>query len=117
MPTLVSFAFLTFGIILVAESSLAFLSLSVQAPSPQTWRQIPTVWPRPANQALGTSQTPTAQAAAPAANMAASRRELTASRLLGEGAAKPSSAAVASRSMAKPVPVPAPAPKGHSRAS
>lgn len=39
MPTLVSFAFLTFGIILVAESSLAFLSLSVQAPS-ITWGSI-----------------------------------------------------------------------------
>lgn len=39
MPTLVSFAFLTFGIILVAESSLAFLSLSVQAPN-ITWGSI-----------------------------------------------------------------------------
>ena len=39
MPTLVSFAFLTFGIVLVAESSLAFLSLSVQAPS-ITWGSI-----------------------------------------------------------------------------
>ena len=39
MPTLVSFAFLTFGIILVAESSLAFLSLSVEPPS-ITWGSI-----------------------------------------------------------------------------
>jgi peptide/nickel transport system permease protein len=39
MPTLVSFAFLTFGIILVAESSLAFLSLSVEAPN-ITWGSI-----------------------------------------------------------------------------
>jgi len=39
MPTLVSFAFLTFGIILVAESSLAFLALSVEAPS-ITWGSI-----------------------------------------------------------------------------
>ena len=39
MPTLVSFAFLTFGIVLVAESSLAFLSLSVQAPN-ITWGSI-----------------------------------------------------------------------------
>jgi peptide/nickel transport system permease protein len=39
MPTLVSFAFLTFGIILVAESSLSFLGLSVQAPA-ITWGSI-----------------------------------------------------------------------------
>jgi peptide/nickel transport system permease protein len=39
MPTLVSFAFLTFGIVLVAESSLAFLSLSVEAPT-ITWGSI-----------------------------------------------------------------------------
>lgn len=39
MPTLVSFAFLTFGIILVAESSLAFLGLSVEAPN-ITWGSI-----------------------------------------------------------------------------
>jgi len=39
MPTLVSFAFLTFGIILVAESSLSFLALSVEAPS-ITWGSI-----------------------------------------------------------------------------
>lgn len=39
MPTLVSFAFLTFGIILVAESSLSFLALSVQAPN-ITWGSI-----------------------------------------------------------------------------
>lgn len=39
MPTLVSFAFLTFGIILVAESSLSFLGLSVQSPS-ITWGSI-----------------------------------------------------------------------------
>ena len=39
MPTLVSFAFLTFGIILVAESSLSFLGLSVQPPS-ITWGSI-----------------------------------------------------------------------------
>lgn len=39
MPTLVSFAFLTFGIILVAESSLAFLALSVESPS-ITWGSI-----------------------------------------------------------------------------
>jgi peptide/nickel transport system permease protein len=39
MPTLVSFAFLTFGIILVAESALSFLGLSVQAPT-ITWGSI-----------------------------------------------------------------------------
>lgn len=39
MPTLISFAFLTFGIILVAESSLSFLGLSVQSPS-ITWGSI-----------------------------------------------------------------------------
>ncbi|MFP5487089.1 MAG: ABC transporter permease [Acidimicrobiia bacterium] len=39
MPTLVSFAFLTFGIILVAESSLSFLALSVEAPN-ITWGSI-----------------------------------------------------------------------------
>ena len=39
MPTLVSFAFLTTGIILVVESSLSFLGLSVQAPS-ITWGSI-----------------------------------------------------------------------------
>lgn len=39
MPTLVSFAFLTFGIILVAESSLSYLGLSVQSPS-ITWGSI-----------------------------------------------------------------------------
>lgn len=39
MPTLVSFAFLTFGIVLVAESSLSFLGLSVQAPA-ITWGSI-----------------------------------------------------------------------------
>ncbi len=39
MPTLVSFAFLTFGIILVAESSLSFLGLSVEAPT-ITWGSI-----------------------------------------------------------------------------
>ena len=39
MPTLVSFAFLTTGIILVVESSLSFLSLSVQPPS-ITWGSI-----------------------------------------------------------------------------
>lgn len=39
MPTLVSFAFLTFGIILVAESSLSFLGLSVEAPA-ITWGSI-----------------------------------------------------------------------------
>lgn len=39
MPTLVSFAFLTFGIVLVAESSLSFLGLSVEAPT-ITWGSI-----------------------------------------------------------------------------
>ncbi len=39
MPTLVSFAFLTTGIILVVESSLSFLGLSVQSPS-ITWGSI-----------------------------------------------------------------------------
>ncbi len=39
MPTLVSFAFLTTGIILVAESSLSFLGLSVQQPA-ITWGSI-----------------------------------------------------------------------------
>ncbi len=39
MPTLVSFAFLTFGIILVVESSLSFLGLSVEAPA-ITWGSI-----------------------------------------------------------------------------
>jgi peptide/nickel transport system permease protein len=39
MPTLVSFAFLTTGIILVAESSLSFLGLSVQPPT-ITWGSI-----------------------------------------------------------------------------
>ena len=39
MPTLVSFAFLTFGIILVAESSLSFLGLSVESPT-ITWGSI-----------------------------------------------------------------------------
>jgi peptide/nickel transport system permease protein len=39
MPTLVSFAFLTFGIILVVESSLSFLSLSVEQPA-ITWGSI-----------------------------------------------------------------------------
>lgn len=39
MPTLISFAFLTFGIVLVAESSLAFLGLSVEAPT-ITWGSI-----------------------------------------------------------------------------
>lgn len=39
MPTLVSFAFLTFGIILVAESSLSYLGLSVQSPA-ITWGSI-----------------------------------------------------------------------------
>lgn len=39
MPTLVSFAFLTFGIILVAESSLSFLALSVEPPA-ITWGSI-----------------------------------------------------------------------------
>lgn len=39
MPTLVSFAFLTTGIVLVVESSLAFLGLSVEAPT-ITWGSI-----------------------------------------------------------------------------
>ena len=39
MPTLVSFAFLTFGIILVVESSLSFLQLSVKPPA-ITWGSI-----------------------------------------------------------------------------
>jgi peptide/nickel transport system permease protein len=39
MPTLVSFAFLTFGIVLVAESSLSFLGLSVESPT-ITWGSI-----------------------------------------------------------------------------
>lgn len=39
MPTLVSFAFLTFGIILVTESALAYLGLSVEAPT-ITWGSI-----------------------------------------------------------------------------
>lgn len=39
MPTLVSFAFLTFGIILVVESSLSFLQLSVKQPA-ITWGSI-----------------------------------------------------------------------------
>jgi peptide/nickel transport system permease protein len=39
LPTLVSFAFLTTGIILVAESSLSFLGLSVQLPA-ITWGSI-----------------------------------------------------------------------------
>lgn len=39
MPTLVSFAFLTTGIILVVESSLSFLGLSVQPPA-ITWGSI-----------------------------------------------------------------------------
>lgn len=39
MPALVSFAFLSFGIILVAESSLSFLGLSVEAPT-ITWGSI-----------------------------------------------------------------------------
>lgn len=39
MPTLVSFAFLTTGIVLVAESSLSFLGLSVEAPT-ITWGSI-----------------------------------------------------------------------------
>ena len=39
MPTLVSFAFLTFGIVLVAEGSLSFLALSVEAPT-VTWGSI-----------------------------------------------------------------------------
>lgn len=39
LPTLISFAFLTSGIILVAESSLSFLGLSVQQPA-ITWGSI-----------------------------------------------------------------------------
>ncbi|MDH3752232.1 MAG: ABC transporter permease [Acidimicrobiia bacterium] len=39
MPTMISFAFLTTGIILVAESSLSFLGLSVEAPT-ITWGSI-----------------------------------------------------------------------------
>jgi len=39
MPTLVSFAFLTTGIILIAEGGLAFLGLSVESPS-ITWGRI-----------------------------------------------------------------------------
>lgn len=39
VPTMVSFAFLTFGIILVAESSLSFLGLSVRPPD-ITWGSI-----------------------------------------------------------------------------
>lgn len=39
MPTLISFAFLTFGIILVVESSLSFLQLSVKPPA-ITWGSI-----------------------------------------------------------------------------
>jgi peptide/nickel transport system permease protein len=39
MPTMVSFAFLTTGIVLVAESSLAFLGLSVESPA-ITWGSI-----------------------------------------------------------------------------
>ncbi len=39
MPTLISFAFLTTGIVLVAESSLSFLGLSVEAPT-ITWGSI-----------------------------------------------------------------------------
>lgn len=39
MPTLISFAFLTTGIILVAESTLSFLGLSVEAPT-ITWGSI-----------------------------------------------------------------------------
>lgn len=39
MPTLISFSFLTTGIILVAESSLSFLGLSVEAPT-ITWGSI-----------------------------------------------------------------------------
>lgn len=39
MPTIVSFAFLTTGIILVAEGGLAFLNLSVQSPD-ITWGRI-----------------------------------------------------------------------------
>jgi len=39
MPTLISFAFLTTGIVLVAESTLSFLGLSVEAPT-ITWGSI-----------------------------------------------------------------------------
>lgn len=39
LPTMVSFAFLTFGIVLVAESSLSYLGLSVQLPT-ITWGSI-----------------------------------------------------------------------------
>lgn len=39
MPTMISFAFLTTGIVLVAESSLSFLGLSVEAPT-ITWGSI-----------------------------------------------------------------------------
>jgi peptide/nickel transport system permease protein len=39
MPTLVSFSFLTFGIILVVEGSLSFLGLSIEAPA-ITWGSI-----------------------------------------------------------------------------
>lgn len=39
MPTLISFAFLTTGIVLVVESSLSFLGLSVEAPT-ITWGSI-----------------------------------------------------------------------------
>ena len=39
MPTLISFAFLTTGIILVAEGGLSFLGLSVEAPT-ITWGSI-----------------------------------------------------------------------------
>ncbi len=39
MPTLISFAFLTTGIVLVAESSLSYLGLSVEAPT-ITWGSI-----------------------------------------------------------------------------
>lgn len=39
MPTLISFAFLTFGIVLVAESSLSFLGLSVESPT-LTWGKL-----------------------------------------------------------------------------
>lgn len=39
MPTMISFAFLTTGIVLVAESSLSFLGLSVESPS-ITWGSI-----------------------------------------------------------------------------
>lgn len=39
VPTMISFAFLTFGIVLVAESSLSYLGLSVEAPT-ITWGSI-----------------------------------------------------------------------------